>query len=276
MGSRSAFPLPHHRTNADATGAEVLLSSGADHARNVRADLRTFPKEVPHQAPCLLSEPEMARILAATAKLWSTHSDPIHPQTMRMAFLLTFCCGLRSGEILKLQIADIDTEEMVLSINETKFHKSRLVPLSPSVADELRQYLLERRHRNMPMESAAPLVLNGYPRRNGRACALTVFPFWATWQRVCCCAEVFDHRNRPPRLHDMRHSFAVEALRRGYSMGQNAQMVLPRLARYMGHSGVQFTHYYLKFTEPLRCAANDLFRQHLVAVLPPNHQQKEV
>jgi integrase/recombinase XerD len=239
-------------------------------------DLRTFPKEVPHQAPYLLSEPEMARILAATAKLWSTRSDPIHPQTIRVAFLLTFCCGLRSGEILKLQIADIDTEEMVLSITETKFHKSRLVPLSPSVADELRQYLLERRHRNMPMEPAAPLVLNGHPRRNGRACALTVFPFWATWQRVCCCAEVFDHRNRPPRLHDMRHSFAVEALRRGYSMGQNAQMVLPRLARYMGHSGVQFTHYYLKFTEPLRCAANDLFRQHLVAVLPPDHQQMEV
>jgi len=87
---------------------------------------------------------------------------------------------------------------------------------------------------------------------------------------------VFDRRHRPPRLHDLRHSFAVEALRRGYSMGQNAQMVLPRLARYMGHSGVQFTHYYLKFTEPLRCAANDLFRQHLVAVLPPDHQQMEV
>ena len=236
-------------------------------------DLWTFPKEVPHQTPYLLSEQEVARILTATTVVGSTRADPIRPQTIRMAFLLTFCCGLRRGEILKLQIADIDTEEMVLHINETKFHKSRLVPLSPSVADELREYLMERRHRKMPMEPEAPLVLNGWPRKNGRARALSPAPFWSIWQRVCCCAQVFDHRNRPPRLHDLRHSFAVKALLRGYSKGQDAQMVLPRLATYMGHSGVQFTHYYLKFTEPLRCAASDRFRKYLATILPSGHQQ---
>ena len=97
-------------------------------------DLRSFPKELPHQAPYLLSESEVARLLAATATLRSTRSNPLHPQTIRLAFLLTFCCGLRLGEILKLRLADIDTEQMVLRINETKFHKSRLVPVSPSVA----------------------------------------------------------------------------------------------------------------------------------------------
>jgi hypothetical protein len=67
----------------------------------------------------------------------------------------------------------------------------------------------------------------------------------------------------------------VEALLRGYNSGQNAQAVLPRLARYMGHAGMQFTHYYLKFTEPLRCAAGDRFRQHLAAaVLPPVASRK--
>jgi len=59
----------------------------------------------------------------------------------------------------------------------------------------------------------------------------------------------------------------VEALRRAYSSGQNAQAVLPRLARYMGHAGIQFTHYYLKFTEPLRCVASDRFRHHLATAV---------
>ncbi len=238
-------------------------------------DLRTFPKELPHQAPYLISESEVARVLAATTKLRSTRSNPLHPQTIRMAFLLTFCCGLRKGEVLKLRLADIDTAEMVLRINETKFCKSRLVPVSPSVADELRRYFAKRRRKNLPMEPDAPLVWNGWPRRNGHAAALTSMPFWATWQRVCRWAHVFDHRGRPPRLHDLRHGFAVEALRRGYDAGLNAQAVLPRLARYMGHAGAQFTHYYLKFTEPLRCAASDRFRQHLAAAILPSADRQE-
>lgn len=233
-------------------------------------DLRSFPKELPHQAPYLLSESEVARLLAATETLRSTRENPLHPQTIRLALLLMFCCGLRRGEILKLRLEDIDVEELVLRINETKFHKSRLVPVAPSVAGELQGYLLQRRQKNMPIEPCAPLVWNGYPRRNGTVVALSHSPFWATWRRVCHCAQVFDHRGQPPRLHDLRHGFAVEALLRGYNSGQNAQEVLPRLARYMGHAGVQFTHYYLKFTEPLRCAASDRFRQHLsAAVLGP-------
>jgi len=233
-------------------------------------DMRAFPREVPHQAPCLLSGTEVARILEATAMLRSSRSNPLHPETIRLALLMTYCCGLRLGEILKLRLEDIDTTEMVLRIIETKFHKSRLVPLSSSVADEARRYLVERRLNGMPMEPGDPLVWNGWPRRNGTAAALTVTPFWATWRRVCRHAQVFDHRGLPPRLHDLRHSFAVEALLRGYRADQDAQAVLPRLAHYMGHSGILFTHYYLKFTEPLRCVAGERFRRHLTAaVLKP-------
>jgi len=240
-------------------------------------DLRTFPKELPHQAPYLFSESEVARVLAATATLCARcpRINPLHSKTIRLAFLLLFCCGLRRGEVLNLRLADIDTNEMVLRINETKFYKSRLVPVSPSVAEELRQYIAQRGQTNMPTEPGAPLVWNGYSRRNGQVFALTATPFWIIWQRVCREAQVFDHRGRSPRIHDLRHSFAVEALRRGYIAGQNAQAVLPRLARYMGHSGVQFTHYYLKFTEPLRCVASDRFRHHLSAVILPTISLKK-
>jgi len=237
-------------------------------------DLRNFPKELPHPAPYLISASEVARVLAATPRLRRTRSNPLHPQTIRMAIMLTFCCGLRAGEVRRLRLADIDTEAMVLRINETKFNKSRLAPLSPSVANELRNYLVRRRRMQLPMEPEAPLVWNGWPRRNGRVSALTNYPFWSTWRHLCQYAGVWDHRGRPPRLHDMRHGFAVEALRRGYDAGMNAQAMLPRLARYMGHAGAQYTHYYLKFTEPLQSAASDLFLRYSQVMQPSANIKK--
>ena len=215
-------------------------------------------------------------MLSATTTLRFTRSNPLHPQTIRMAILLTYCCGLRSGETHKLRIADIDPESMVLRINETKFCKSRLVPVSQSVADDLRVYFEERRRMNLPMAPDAPLVWNGWPARNGQFRPLTSYPLWATWQRLCRRAHVLDHRSRPPRVHDLRHAFAVEVLRRGYDAGMDPQAVLPRLARYMGHASALFTHYYLKFTEPLRCSASDRFRQYLAAAsaLPSTDHQE--
>ena len=70
------------------------------------------------------------------------------------------------------------------------------------------------------------------------------------------------------------HSLTFYPLIRAYSVGQNTQAVLPRLACYMGHAGIQFTHYYLKFTEPLRCVASDRFRHHLSAAILPTTAPK--
>jgi len=215
-------------------------------------DLRTFPKEVPHAAPTLITEAKVARVLEATSILRCAKSNPLHARTLRIAFTLLYCCGLRRGEVLKLTLGDIDAMHGTLRIVESKFNKSRMIPMSPSVMRELRDYLAQRRRHGMPIEPEAPLVWNGYP---SRADALTSTPFWMNWQRCCKSAGVVSHRGRAPRLHDLRHSFAVEAMRRGYARGREPGAVLPRLARYMGHAGAQFTHYYLKFTEPLRVAA---------------------
>jgi len=207
----------------------------------------------------------MAQILAGTRTINPNRKHPLRPQSMRLALVLLYCCGLRRGELLHLRLADIDTDQMVLRINQTKFYKSRLVPLSPSVARELRTYLQKRQRRGLPMDSSAPLLWNG--RTRSTAGALSKTAITANWFRICHCAQVFDHRGRPPRLHDLRHSFAVAALRRGYRGGRDAQATLPRLSRYLGHASPLFTHYYLKFTEPVRRAAGDRFRQHLVPSL---------
>jgi len=187
---------------------------------------------------------------------------------MRVALILLYCCGLRRGEVLRVCLADIAMDQRVLRINQTKFHKSRLVPFSPSVARELLAYLRERQQKGLPMNPTAPLLWNGRTGSTGGALSQTAIT--ANWFRICYCAQVLDHRGRPPRLHDLRHSFAAAALLRGYRAGRDAQVTLPRLARYLGHDSPEFTHYYLKFTEPVRRAAGDRFRQHLAPFLFPS------
>ena len=230
-------------------------------------DPRNFPKQH-YQAPCLLSEGDVARLMEAAIQKPRPVHGPEHPlrrHTMRLAVLLLFCCGLRRGELLRLRLADIDTERQVLRIDQTKFHKSRLVPLSPSVNGELRKYLRQRCDHKTPTDPSAPLIWSGRPNQVGSAFTTTGLRF--NWYQICRYAGVLNYRGRPPRIHDLRHGFAVTVLQRAYETGSDPQATLPRLARYMGHLRFQFTHHYLQLTEPLRLAANDRFRRFLPANL---------
>lgn len=231
-------------------------------------DPRAFPKKQPPLAPCLLSPKDVARLLAATHRPKARFSPehPLRPKTMHLAVLLLYCCGLRRSEVVHLTLGDIDTREQVLRIRHTKFHKSRLVPVSPSVNVELRRYLQQRHNHDTPTEPSSPLLWSG--QAGGRADGgFSGGGLLWNWQQICRYAGVFNQRGVPPRLHDLRHSFAVIVLQRAYQAGRDPQTTLPRLARYMGHVDFQFTHHYLKFTEPLRRAANERFRRLLGDIL---------
>jgi integrase/recombinase XerD len=220
-------------------------------------DIAFFPKAIPYRAPRLVDEQEVARLLAMAKTLRPLPSNPLRGHTVRLALLLLFCCGLRRGELLGLRLADYDVAEELLNIKDTKFHKSRLVPLSPSVARELGHYLKLRCHHGLPMTSEAHLIWSsrsptpkdGY-KRNG----LT----W-NWQHLCMSAGIVDARGRPPCLHDLRHSYAVAALRRCYAQGGNPQSKLQHLATYLGHATAISTHHYLHLTEDLRQIASRRF-----------------
>ena len=227
-------------------------------------DQHTFPRPSEPKAPCLLSPSDIARLVRAAQVLRPKSKNPLRRQTMQLAILLMYCCGLRLGELLRLRMQDVDCEQMLLRINHTKFNKSRLVPVSPSLASILKQYLQRRRKKGMPIHPQAPLVWSSQARNDG---SLSDSRFRQSWYRVCHVAGVLDAHRKPPRPHDLRHSFAVEVLRRSYRADKNPQAVLPRLSRYMGHVAPSCTHYYLKFTEQLRVVANDRFRQHIAGSL---------
>jgi integrase len=156
-----------------------------------------------------------------------------------------------------LKIRHFDSGEKVLRIEATKFHKSRLVPLPNSVAEEIQRYLALRRG---PLQPDAPLLSNG--QRNGHETTYSPHGFVDNWQLLCLTVGVLDERGRPPRLHDLRHSFAVAALDCWYRQGVDVQSKLAHLATYMGHVSVVSTHYYLQLSSELGQSASKRFHRY--------------
>ena len=188
-----------------------LLFHALRNPRTPIPDLLTFPKPIPHQSPRLLSPAEMARVLAAANLLPPSHQNPLRSATIRLALILLYCCGLRRGELLRLRIRHFDPHKNVLHVENTKFHKSRLVPLPESIAEEVHRDLALRRRQRLPSEPEAFSLwshnrLAGQRTYSGPALA-------DNWQLLCLTTGVLDGRGRPPRLHNLRHNAASRIMR---------------------------------------------------------------
>jgi integrase/recombinase XerD len=252
---------PGVRRHRMRTVRNFLLFYARRHPRTAIPDLWTFPKPDPRQPPRLVSAKEMARILATAARLPPSHQNPLRAETVRLALALLFCCGLRRGELLRLRIRDFDPYENTVRVEATKFHKSRLVPLPESVATEVRRYLALRRRKRRMTEPDGPLLWSNNPLTTKKTYSPPALA--DNWQLLCIAADVLDERGRPPRLHDLRHSFAVAALSRWYKQGADVQNKLPHLATYLGHVSPVSTHYYLHLSSGLSNAASRRFHQYV-------------
>lgn len=224
-----------------------------------------FP--APHHArpPHIFTPDEIARLLRATRTLAPTPHRPLRVQAMRLALVLLYTAGLRRGELLRLTVGDYDPREQILLIRASKFHKSRAVPLSPDAVGELERYLRARRRHQLPMAAETPLLAyDAMGRRAYSACRLG-----ALFRTLLRQTAIRTADGRLPRLHDLRHGFAVHALLRWYRQGLDVQARLPFLATYMGHVSIASTHSYLAFVEPLRAAATARFARHCGALIGP-------
>jgi len=250
------------RRNRMRVVRNFLLFHARRHPRTYIPDLKTFPKPSPPRRPRLVSISEMARLLATASALPPSHRNPLRAQSIRLALILLFCCGLRRGELLRLKIRHFDQREKVLRIEATKFHKSRLVPLPDSVNDEVQRYLTLRR---APLQPNDPLLSSG--KRLTLETTYSPHGLVENWQLLCLTAGVLNERGRPPRLHDLRHSFAVAALDRWYRQEVDVQNKLPHLATYLGHVSVASTHYYLQLSPELGQSASQRFHRHASEIL---------
>jgi integrase len=229
------------------------------HPNTYVPDPVTFPKRCPYRLPRLVTPEEMAQVLATAKQLHTFNTSPVRAQTVHLALALLFCCGLRRSELLRLRLRHFDSHEKVLRIEQTKFHKSRLVPLSRSVARLVDQYLVLRKRLRLPTQPDSPLIWSKrHLAPTGEVCASTLVE---SWHQLCLAVGVLDERGRPPHLHDLRHSFAVVALHRWYQQGLDVPAKLPHLATYLGHVGAASTQHYLHLTPDLREAASQRFHR---------------
>lgn len=228
-------------------------------------DLSTFPPEHQRILPHILSEADVARLLNAAAGLKRRGAAPLRPEVTRLAIVLLYTTGLRRGELLNLTVRDYDSKESTLHVRETKFFKFRILPLNAEIAEEIDHYLQARAKRGLPTSPDTKLIRN--MRQGGQS--YTGAAFRSSIRLLLKECQIATAHGKLPRIHDFRHSFAVNALLRWYRSGADVGAMLPLLATYMGHGTATSTHYYLQFIEPLRTAASDRFAKHYGALVSP-------
>jgi integrase len=193
-------------------------------------------------------------LLAADAVRPSVDSS-LRPKVLRLATVLLYSAGLRRGELIGLQLGDVNPRDAVLRIRQSKFHKSRWVPLSRDAGDELRHYLQQRQRQWGMAAPCDPLLCHGTRRCSG----YTGTGLSDGLHKLMEAAGVHGWDGRRPRIHDLRHSFAIQCLLRWYRQGADVQSQLPKLAMYMGHVSIASTAYYLRWIPELAQAASDRF-----------------
>lgn len=221
-------------------------------------DILTFPTNHQPITPYIFAESDIARLLSATKYLRPSQTCPVRKETVCIAILLLYTTGLRLGELLRLRLCDYNSSEKSLFIKDTKFHKSRLIPLSTSVSAELDTFIELRLKKHLPMDNNSPLIWNGSGGTEGKAYTGTGFK--SSFRALCFALKILTKLGKPPRIHDLRHSFAVTVLQRWYK-SKDAQVKLPLLSTYLGHVSVNSTCYYLTFVEGIQKEASTLFKQ---------------
>lgn len=219
-------------------------------------DSSQFPGNHQPVQPHIFTDSEILRLLNAATQLTPGSSSVLRLEIFRLALVLLYTTGLRRGELLRLTISDYCPRENTLLIRESKFHKSRLLPLSNDGWHELESYLKARRRNRLSTSAITPL-LNHY---NGMG-SYTETGLNETFRTLFRMAEIKTVAGKLPRIHDFRHTFAVQALLRWYNEGADVQAKLPMLSLYMGHVSIVSTQYYLRFIDEILNSASQRFEQ---------------
>lgn len=222
------------------------------------------PRRRPSAPPHIYSRTEIRLLLNGALSLrdWKeTHPCPIRSRTMHAIILLLATAGLRISEALHLMLRDVDLEAGVLSIRQSKFRKSRLVPMSMGTADVLRRYR-ELRDTLAPTGPDEAFFVSGRGKAYGTGYVRRMF------HDIAVEAGLRSPTGRGPRLHDLRATFAVTRLLQWYRDGDNVMNRLPLLSTYLGHACVSDTEVYLRITTALLEQANIRFHAFARAALP--------
>jgi len=216
----------------------------------------TIPKLPPRFVPYIYSQDELHRLLRAT-DCYQRIANVMEPVTARTLLLVLYGAGLRASEALALNCVDVDLHDGVLRIRRTKFFKERLVPIGAGLVKALGEYRERSSQRTGRRQDAMPFLVS---KKGVRLCLNTV---QGAFERIRREAGVQrqDGGRFQPRLHDLRHTFAVNCLTEWYRAGADVQKLLPSLSTYLGHKHLSGTMFYLSMTPELLHEASKRFEQ---------------
>ena len=200
-----------------------------------------LPDRYVRQRPYIYSDTEIADIIAAAKALPSVYG--LRALTCATLFGLIAVTGLRISEALALDDYDLDTDDGVLRVRRGKLGKERLLPLDPSVVARLAAYVAER--DRLLGNGAAALFVTEQGARLTDCCAR--YNFAQACQRIGLRShQLYGRHGRGPRIHDLRHSFAVRTLIGWYRTGKDPAREMIRLTTYLGHANPSHTFWYLE------------------------------
>ena len=201
-------------------------------------------RETGKRLPYLFDLTKARRLLAVASNLPDTPKGPQRALVYETVFALLYGLGLRVGEVARLTVGDVDFTRNILCIRETKFSKNRWVPFGPNMANRLRRYCDQR--YGVKIEAEMPLF-SFTQGRHIHPCTIS-----QTFHKLLPQLELqLPPGVAPPRVHDLRHSFAVGTLLRWYREGVDPNRRLIHLATFLGHVDPNSTAVYLTITDEL-------------------------
>jgi integrase len=232
----------------------------AEDDRTQVPDRRLLGKNHSRLQPHIYSEQQLQELVLAAAALPPVYR--LRPHTYSALFGLLASTGLRVSEALSLDSDDVDLTHGILRIVETKFRKSRLVPLHYTVTRALLRYARERDSGTQTFFVGA----HGRPLPYGTV--------RCTFHRICEQLKWRSNGMLPrPRIHDLRHSFACRRLLSWYQQGINVDQAIASLSTYLGHGKVTDTYWYLTGTTSLLATAGQRFERFAASASGGGHDK---
>jgi len=217
---------------------------------------KILPKRPQGLIPYIYSPREL-KLLFDGALSYQTNKSHIEPYMVRISLILTYTLGLRVHETLTITLGDMDMDNLVITIRQSKFYKSRLVPFNQQVKKLLKKFLQWRKDHGQDQDAEAHLFMDKHAKPFNTSTFRNIF------QRIRDNAGIKrnDGAYFQPRLHDLRHTFAVNRLISWYREDRDVQQLLPVLSVYLGHKYLAHTSVYLSMTDDLLREANSRFEK---------------
>lgn len=221
-----------------------------------RLDPRPGKDVARHWRKPYIYTPADVRRMLEIARSYPSPRAPLRPLSTYTMLLLAYCAGLRRSELAHLDLGDVDFQGGTITVQQTKFYKTRILPLPDSVMVELRSYTEARRRAGGSQDPSSGLFW--HEQRGDRYSKEAVA--WLLVDVIRRTGLKPPRGRTGPRLHDLRHSMVVNRIIEWYEAGINPQDRLPFLATYLGHRDINSTLVYITVTQDLLHHANERFR----------------